>query len=780
MANRFWTFALILVVAGCAALAVRNANELYGPEMVRDRVAATNGPSDYQHEVEPIFNRRCLVCHACYDAPCQLKMQNFAGLDRGATPAPVYDSARLLEAPLTRLGIDAQTTQQWRDKGFHPVLNERNQTPQNDLAASVLYDMLALKARNPLPEGVLPEGMFDFSAGRAQSCPTLEQMQKFEADHPQWGMPFGLPALAPAEMRSVTQWLSAGSKARLPAPLSEPYQHDVDQWEAFFNGSSLKAQLMSRYMYEHLFLADIYFDEIGTSEHFRMVRSTTPPGEPIDIIATRRPYDDPGVARPYYRLQRNTETLVSKTHMAYALNAKRMARWQALFLAPPYSVDRLPDYKAADASNPFLTFQAISVKSRYQFMIDEAQFTIMGFIKGPVCRGQIALDVIEDQFWVWFIDPDVEAETHDGAFLAAHLKELQLPASDGSDNLRLLHWLHYSKIEKEFLTAKAAHERATYPNGRQLTLEMIWDGNGVNQNAALTVFRHFDSATVVKGLVGADPKTAWVIDYPLLERIHYLLVAGYDVYGNAGLQLFSRLYMDFLRIGGELNFIYFLPPQARTAAIDNWYRGAESNIAGYLADYQQLFAQDTGIRYAGDDPKAELFAHLKTRVGPVLSTYYELDGSTLSAELRTDLVRLAATKGVPVSWLPELSMMTIDTGAGPKTVTLVHNDGHTNVATMFNETARRVPAEDTLTVVPGFLGAYPNAFFKVKQRDLPVFTDAVARLSSEADYAALMSRWGVRRTDPAFWSHSDLIYSQVDALDYPDKGVLDYSRVENR
>ena len=110
-------------------------------------------------------------------------------------------------------------------------------------------------------------------------------------------------------------------------------------------------------MYEHLFLADIYFDEIGTGEHFRMVRSTTPPGEPIDIIATRRPYDDPGVARPYYRLQRNTETLVSKTHMAYALNAKRMARWQALFLTPHYSVDRLPDYKAADASNPFVTFR---------------------------------------------------------------------------------------------------------------------------------------------------------------------------------------------------------------------------------------------------------------------------------------------------------------------------------------------------------------------------------------------------------------------------------------
>ncbi len=780
MKNRLLTLVVIVLVAGCTALAVRNADELYGPEAVRDRVASTASPTDYQHEVEPIFNRRCLVCHACYDAPCQLKMQNFAGLDRGASPVPVYDSARLLEAPLTRLGIDAQTTQQWREKGFYPVLNERDQTLQNNLSASVLYNMLELKARNPLPEGVLPAGLFDFSAGRAQSCTTLDQMPKYAKDHPQWGMPFGLPALTSAEMHSVAEWLSAGATARPPAPLPDAYQSAVIEWESFFNGASMKAQLMSRYMYEHLFLADIYFDEIGSGEHFRMVRSTTPPGQPIDVIATRRPYDDPGVARPYYRLQRNTETPVSKTHMAYALNANRMNRWQTLFLAPEYPVSELPDYKNADASNPFLTFRAIPVKSRYQFMIDEAQYTIMGFIKGPVCRGQIALDVIEDQFWVWFIEPDVEAAAHDGEFLAAHLKELQLPASEGSNNLRLLHWVHYSKIEKQYLTDKAAHDLATYPNGRQLTLDMIWDGDGANQNAALTVFRHFDSATVVKGLVGEEPKTAWVIDYPLLERIHYLLVAGYDVYGNAGLQLFSRLYMDFLRIGGEFNFLYFLPPEARTAAIDNWYRGAEKNISGYLADYQELFAQATGITYSGDDPKAQLYSHLRARVGQALSNQYDLDHAALSASLRDGLRRLAQTKGIPVSWLPELSIATIETASGPKTVTLIHNDGHTNVATMFNEQARRVPEEDTLTVVPGFLGAYPNALFKVSEQDLPAFTDAVARLSSEADYAALMSRWGVRRTDPAFWAHSDLIYGQVEALDYADTGVLDYSRIENR
>jgi hypothetical protein len=779
MSHRIALVLSSLVIAGCTALAVRSVDEQYGRAQVRDRVAPVGDATSYQHTAQPIFERRCLVCHACYDAPCQLKMERFAGLDRGASTAQVYDAARLLEAPLTRLGIDAQTTSQWRAKGFFPVLNERNQTVSNDLDASVLYRMLMLKAKNPLSRGVLPSDVFDFSTGRTQTCPALETMPAFEKDHPQWGMPFGLPALSQAELESVKRWLGGGAKATPTAPLAAPYVAAVAEWEAFLNDAALKSQLMSRYLYEHLFLADLYFDGLGTGEHFRMVRSTTPPGMPIEIIATRRPFDDPGT-RPYYRLQRNTDALVSKTHMAYALNAKRMARWQDLFLRPNYIVSELPGYQTVDASNPFVTFRTIPVKSRYQFMIDEAQYTIMGFIKGPVCRGQIALDVIEDQFWVWFIDPDVEAVTHDGEFLAQQAKNLTLPAALGSSNVRLLQWLRYSNMEKDYLVALAKHDRATYPNGRKLTLDAIWNGDGVNSNAALTVFRHFDSATVVRGLVGPEPKTAWVIDYPLLERIHYLLVAGYDVYGNAGEQLFSRLYMDFLRIGGEFNFLYFLPPQARTAALAYWYRGAEKTITKYVDDYQGLFDQATGIEYTGGDPQHELYAHLAQRVGPVLATNYDLERAALPADVAQQMHRLAATKGLAVSWLPELSIVRIETQAGWKTLTVVHNDGHSNVATMFDEQQRRRPEEDTLSVVPGYLGAYPNAFFKVPRADVAAFVDAVADLSSGADFGRLMDRFGVRRSDPHFWAFSDAVYDDVTTLDYADRGVLDYSRIENR
>jgi hypothetical protein len=64
-------------------------------------------------------------------------------------------------------------------------------------------------------------------------------------------------------------------------------------------------------------------------------------------------------------------------------------------------------------------------------------------------------------------------------------------------------------------------------------------------------------------MVGTNPKTTWVLGYPLFERIHYLLVAGFDVYGNVGHQLATRAYMDFLRMESEFAFLALLPAQAR-------------------------------------------------------------------------------------------------------------------------------------------------------------------------------------------------------------------------
>ena len=101
------------------------------------------------------------------------------------------------------------------------------------------------------------------------------------------------------------------------------------------------------------------------------------------------------------------ETIVAKTHMPYALGPARMAKYRSWFLDADYTVAALPSYaRRGRRPIPSSPFSDLPVDSRYRFMLDEAQFFIMNFIKGPVCRGQIALDVIEDRFWVFFVDPE--------------------------------------------------------------------------------------------------------------------------------------------------------------------------------------------------------------------------------------------------------------------------------------------------------------------------------------------------------------------------------------
>ena len=54
-----------------------------------------------------------------------------------------------------------------------------------------------------------------------------------------------------------------------------------------YYGDSLREQLASRYLYEHLYLAHLVFDAWPEGPFFRLVRSRTPPGQPVDEIASR-------------------------------------------------------------------------------------------------------------------------------------------------------------------------------------------------------------------------------------------------------------------------------------------------------------------------------------------------------------------------------------------------------------------------------------------------------------------------------------------------------------
>lgn len=781
MNKRLFAVVLLGLVSSCSFIATLSLEQRYGQPKPQEREIAALKPSaiDYWQDIKPVFDSRCIVCHACYDAPCQLKLTAPEGANRGASKERIYHPERIIPADLTRLFEDAQTVDEWRSKKFFPVLNEFPSSQANR-KASLLYQILQLKTHNPLPKGEqLPESL-TLGINRKTTCPTIAEFPDFAEDNPLWGMPYGFPALTRKEFSSIEKWLDEGATYTAREPLAKTRLRAVEQWESFFNKNSLKAQISARYLYEHLFIAHLYFSDIDGSQFFKLVRSSTPPGEPVKLIATRRPYSDPGVTRVYYRLVPERETIVAKTHLPYALNAKRRQLWQQLFVEADFSVSTLPDYSATTAGNPFLAFRDIPVNSRYRFLLDEAQFSIMNFIKGPVCRGQTALNVIRDHFWVFFVSPEQSEVELEAEFLEQNLDNLELPIVKGSTYLPLINWHRYSKKQRALQEEKDKFLAQHLESGSlSLDLNLIWNGDNQNPNAALTIFRNFDSAIVEQGLIGAPPKTAWIINYSLLERIHYLLVAGYDVYGNLSHQLLSRLYMDFLRMNGESNFLMLLPEEARNRERQMWYRNADEKTMEFLTNPALEKHVEPNIQYTTQDPKMELYQYLAGHLRGALNTSHHIE-TLKNHSVARQLARLEPFKGEYTRYLPELSVIRISDGKDVILSTLIKNTAYQNITSMFNEDKNLVESENTISVTQGIIGSYPNAYFDVSIAQLSDFVEQILAIQAEADYVKLLDRYGVRRTTPNFWEFSDSIHDHFIQQQPVQFGYLDYNRFENR
>lgn len=64
--------------------------------------------------------------------------------------------------------------------------------------------------------------------------------------------------------------------------------------------------------------------------------------------------------------------------------------------------------------------------------------------------------------------------------------------------------------------------------------------------------------------------------------------------------------------------------------------------------------------------------------------------------------------------------------------------------------------------------------------ELPEFVDCRRNLASEDDYAALASRYAIRRTDYRFWSHSSAALVAYRGCAPIEAALFDYNHFENR
>lgn len=747
---------------------------------------------DFESEVRPVLEKRCVVCHGCYDAPCQLKLSSYAGIARGGSKEAVYDGARITAADPTRLFIDALTASQWRQRGFHPVVSEAKRTPSENLDGSLMYRMLRLKQLHPQPLTGMLDPSIDVGLDREQTCPTLGEFEAYAEEHPNQGMPFALPNLAQDEYEVLVRWLAGGARVTPPPRETGEVAAQIESWEQFLNGTTPKERLVARYLFEHLFLGHLHFAGDDPRRFYTLLRSRTPPGTSVLPVNTRRPYGDPG-ERFYYRLQRGEASVVGKDHLVYELSPERLARLGELFVETPFSVSKLPGYDSPEAANPFKVFADIPVQSRYRFLLDDARFFIEGFIKGPVCRGQIALNVIEDRFWIVFFDPDAPL-VGNSEYINQLADYLALPSELG-DTMNLLRARrHYLDLENRYLDARHKVFEVREPWPLEKAAKLIWNGAGQNPNAALTVYRHLDSASVDFGLVGSDPETAWVLDYPLLERIHYLLVAGFDVYGNLGHQLNTRLHMDVLRMEAEGYLLAFLPKRSRQAIHASWYEGIREDEADDMLLWWMNVEFVSGYRER--NPQAELYSHFKQQLGSLAVSPRERPcrGEFCTSEERVAQVRevdrefkrLEAMSGEMLQFIPDVAFVRVELGgddANDLAYTLLADKSYKNVSSMFAEEElgdRRDYEHDRQTVLPWLESAYPNFFYVVPAADVARFVRRYDAIASREDYERFVAHFGIRRTNPRFWAISDWFNEQA-LRERPElAGLFDLNRYGNR
>ena len=181
-----------------------------------------------------------------------------------------------------------------------------------------------------LPADELPAEIV-LGLNRENACPAPGEFDAYAQKHPKEGMPLAVTGLTDTQYQTVQTWLKQGAPVDQNAiKPSAGEAAQIAEWEALLNRLGSTEALVGRWLFEHLYLAHTYFENGVPGHFFQWVRSRTPSGQPIDLIATRRPNDDPGTTF-YYRLMPVQGVIVHKTHITYPMGKQKLERVKQLF-----------------------------------------------------------------------------------------------------------------------------------------------------------------------------------------------------------------------------------------------------------------------------------------------------------------------------------------------------------------------------------------------------------------------------------------------------------------
>ncbi len=733
---------------------------------------ATNSLEEgfYLDRVQPIFNRRCIACHGCLDSPCGLKMTSYEGLLRGGIAKNPNQPHLFAEQPI-RLH-DAPSLAAWRERGFCTVIDQTS-PPLQRPSRSVLYRLITTGIEHNGPGFDLKPLEPIYKNSDDHLCPCGDRMDAYLLKRPTAGMPFGLPGLTQQQHGLFSRWSVAGAPgptdAEMKKKLASAYPEVVRRWEAFFNRDDPRAPLVSRYLYEHSFLATLIFAE-APGEFYKLIRSTSPPGvTPIRRIVTARPFDSPylpGVQKVYYRLQKVTSSYVQKSFFVFKLSDASRGRLEELFYQSrwPQGGDLTPGYRS---HNPFEVFAAIPAKSRSLFLLENSELIANGMIRGPVCVGNIATYAIKDYFWVFFVDPDSDPSVK-------------------SPKLGLKSWHDFTSFD---LVENASYEKAyantlnSYkPDG--YTIEDIWNGGGTNPNAWLTILRNETNATVMQGRKGGIPPTFWLIDYSGYERLYYSLVANYQYWGGEEKKIATWEFMGFLRQEFEDNFLRLLPLSERSLYRDKWTSGLGRDLLFTMPFPDE--GSKNAVEIINRDPISNVLGLIQKHLTAKVSGAKDLLNSPPPHEVSlaepiqntADWVRSVRSLSMKTGqsftqYLPSVTFLRLNVEDRWEVYTLIANRSYAFNNVIFDENGARQPKLDTLSVYEGLVGDFPNLLVSLSVDDAAEFLSSLKRVESLDTWRRWKEKYGTLRNDRGFWPLLDWFTDWNFAHQSPEAGYYD-------
>jgi hypothetical protein len=743
--------ALMTVVMGVFILQACETTEKASPG------TSKSGPVSFTRDIKPIFDEKCVSCHACYDAPGQLDLRSVKGIVRGAIKYDTY-AGHAESSPPTFVWNSPNTLDDWRKIGFFSVIEGGRD--------SIMGKMLALAHANPVkPNAQFPADIKIDQLTRQNHYPNKYEIDGYAEQFPQQGMPLAVSGLTDEEHEAIMSWLEDGAPIDHDAPeLTANELAQIQKWEEWLNAPDKRSRLVARYVFEHMLLVNFVFEDRDDASSFVIVRSTTPSGEdtvPVDQYLPNVEVD----GEFYYRFLLLDQTdCVKNTRLNLLASDEKLDRWKKIFDEEDWSVDQLPGYTEAERWRPLVVFRAIPARARWRFILANSWYLRGQISWGTQCHGQIATNSVRDIGWDVFESPETSLYVTDAQYRAE--VDPLLTQIGNPKNLMdaFLNRKKYVDKHKEFKTRALARAKEV---GYRSNYSDIWRGEHPDDRPLVPFVRHDDNAYVVEEswVPFEFPKAINVFDLPNAEAALYSSSVNFDLFGpSIWILMGARTQFGLTRVDSELNFIRFLPRKVRGPMWKRWNLGEFADERWKLEDphYSPDDTIPTDIKYTTDDPKREFYEGLLEYMGSRVNANDPINrpkpGDDPDRVTKAFISIVAASREQKPTWrkfktfLPEASFLRIDkSGQEPTIYTMTHNSDYATKAFFTEDLEHEIPGNAKVAILEGAYTAYPNFMFVINEDEIEKFAASLIDVDTQKKFTAIVERWGIRRSSPDFW-----------------------------